>query len=798
MDNTIKNEKRESENNNKHMECLQNDNDKNVNNNFKFIENNGTNEIKKELYRNDMYNDGIINFDINNEYFFRNLNNMNECQFFKYTLFDKNDNVFDHINNKDNTDYNKYFYKFENLIIFNYDFTLISKIEDFYQSNRYKIFDINKKKKKEIFYHLYYIYIYYRDILFLLKFVFTLNFCENTKYKFLKRRENTYKKKYKDMRVPYINLHMEQGGDKKGNHENIQHRKNNEVDIVYNNRVEDIRENMNEPIKNGYADTYGNIYGHTHNNYHNYHNNNNNINNDMTLCSRSVLQKSKQISLLNNPTFSSNIDETFMDSASDVNDYDIDNNKRVQPHFYDICEHIKKPPNNGVNNIYSNNNLYGDDNMNYPTSSTGKGTPRRLFEGSNNDGNNSVILSKSEYVRKKRLRYLEGNDSDFVEDLKTNIEDELYDKYKTYFVKNVYSMRKLFKIALEGSEEKVIKKIYDLGRSDAHLWLFVEYLNVGIYLYKRIYTIYIKLLTVFESLIYLTNINKKKKKVDISTFLASIEYAVIYVNGNPFDLFKFCNLLVLCYTYYSMPYVKAQTSVLNNNDDHKLGTVYDKNIMNKESVHANGISKELIKNDKTSEKLRKKDEQKKMKKIKKNSTSSIDMDINNYEKGKIDVRQNIDYNNKKEDNVNSDHIIKRKNRIKKTNKQRNNKEKLKRSISLPLNLKRTVVKIINLKNKINLNKNIIDAINNDILKGTPYEHIYTHSNFWIYSSSDESDTYNCSNDYYLNNVDHGSKEFDNIFDQMSDELDNFSRISNFFKTFKNLDNSLSLSGYFGF
>ncbi|ETW27599.1 hypothetical protein PFFCH_05049, partial [Plasmodium falciparum FCH/4] len=251
-------------------------------------------------------------------------------------------------------------------------------------------------------------------------------------------------------------------------------------------------------------------------------------------------------------------------------------------------------------------------------------------------------------------------------------------------------------------------------------------------------------------------------------------------------------------TYYSMPYVKAQTSVLNNNDDHKLGTVYDKNIMNKESVHANGISKELIKNDKTSEKLRKKDEQKKMKKIKKNSTSSIDMDINNYEKGKIDVRQNIDYNNKKEDNVNSDHIIKRKNRIKKTNKQRNNKEKLKRSISLPLNLKRTVVKIINLKNKINLNKNIIDAINNDILKGTPYEHIYTHSNFWIYSSSDESDTYNCSNDYYLNNVDHGSKEFDNIFDQMSDELDNFSRISNFFKTFKNLDNSLSLSGYFGF
>ncbi|SOV73798.1 conserved Plasmodium protein, unknown function [Plasmodium sp. gorilla clade G3] len=799
MDSTIKNEKTENENNNKHMECLQNDNDKNIDNNLMYIEYNRTNELKKELYRNDMYNGGIINFDINNEYFFRNLNNMNDRKFFKYTLFDKNDNVFDHINNKDNIDYNKYFYKFENLIIFNYDFTLIKKIEDFYKSNRYKIFDINKKKKKEIFYHLYYIYIYYRDILFLLKFVFTLNFCEKTKYKFFKKRKYPYKKKYKDMKAPYINLHMEQRGDKEENYENSQYNKNNDVDIIYN-RVDKIRENMNEHIKNGYANIYGNIYGHTNNN----NNNNNNINDDMISYNKSALEKGKQINLLKNLTFSSNIDETFMDSASDVNDYDIDN-KRVQPHFYDICEHIKKPHNNGINNnIYNNKNLYVDDSMNYPTSSIGKGTPRRLFEELNNDGNNSIILSKFEYLRKKRLKYVEGNDSDFVENLKTNIEDDLYDNYKTYFVKNVYSMRKLFKIALEGSEEKVIKKIYDLGRSDAHLWLFVEYLNVGIYLYKRIYTIYIKLLTVFESLIYITNINKKKKKMDISTVLSSIEYAIIYVNGNPFDIFKFCNLLVLCYTYYSIPNMKVQTSVLNNNHDNKLGSVHDKNIINKETLRENDISRKLTKNDNTHEKLRKKDEQKEKKNIKKNgTTSSIDMDINNYEKGNIDVRQNIDNNNNnnnnnKERNVNSDDIIKRKNRIKKINKQRNSKEKLKRSISLPLNLKRTVVKIINLKNKINLNKNIIDAINNDILKGTPYEHIYTHSNFWIYSSSDESDTYNCSNDYYVNNVDHGSKEFDNIFDQMSDELDNFSRISNFFKTFKNLDNSLSLSGYFGF
>ncbi|KEG00551.1 hypothetical protein YYE_04735 [Plasmodium vinckei vinckei] len=107
----------------------------------------------------------------------------------------------------------------------------------------------------------------------------------------------------------------------------------------------------------------------------------------------------------------------------------------------------------------------------------------------------------------------------------------------------------------------------------------------------------------------------------------------------------------------------------------------------------------------------------------------------------------------------------------------------------------------NLRNKINLNKNIIEGINNNFLKNTPYEHIYSHTNFWLYSSSeDSSDEHKKNmNEFWMSNNKNPNTQFDDIFDEISEEMDTFSVISNFIKTFKNMDsNNLNLSGYFGF
>eukprot|EP00366_Plasmodium_knowlesi_P000352 XP_002257849.1 hypothetical protein, conserved in Plasmodium species [Plasmodium knowlesi strain H] len=143
------------------------------------------------------------------------------------------------------------------------------------------------------------------------------------------------------------------------------------------------------------------------------------------------------------------------------------------------------------------------------------------------------------------------------------------------------------------------------------------------------------------------------------------------------------------------------------------------------------------------------------------------------------------------------------NRVSKTKQkkgnQRDGKERKPRSISLPIDLHKTVLKMRHLRGKIKLNENIIDGINREILIGTPYEHIYTHSNFWIYSSSDESDGRNpCDNGFYLNSGDATDSCFDSVFDDLLDEADGFSKISSFFRTFRNMDGNLGLSGYFGF
>ncbi|EUD69921.1 hypothetical protein YYG_04795 [Plasmodium vinckei petteri] len=50
------------------------------------------------------------------------------------------------------------------------------------------------------------------------------------------------------------------------------------------------------------------------------------------------------------------------------------------------------------------------------------------------------------------------------------------------------------------------------------------------------------------------------------------------------------------------------------------------------------------------------------------------------------------------------------------------------------------------------------------------------------------------NEFWMSNNKNPNTLFDDIFDEISEEMDTFSVISNFFKTFKNMDsNNLNLS-----
>ncbi|CRG94389.1 conserved Plasmodium protein, unknown function [Plasmodium gallinaceum] len=670
----------------------------------------------KEIYNNEMnnnkiYNNVIISNDINSFSFFRNLKCVNKMNYFKYRFHKNGENLLDSINNNNNLNYIKYFYSFENLLIFNYDYSLIKKICGFYVMNKNKIYEMNKKKKKDIFLLLYHIYIYYTDILFLLKFVFMINFNEKTKYKFFKKREKQNNKNNKKVKK--------------------------DIGI---SRIE-----------------------------------------------RKNLFNQNSITYISDSNMCKNID-SFFDSKCEPSNGGETDNKIVK---------INKNPEN-LNNIYIDYIDKKKKNENnketkYEKHVNEKNEKEKIKKGRYN------LLLKTECLKQKNIRYTESNDNDFIEELKTDINENLYNNYQTYFIKNVFSMRKLFKIALEGADENVIKKIYDLGRSNAYLWLYVEYLNVGIFLYKKIYMIYLKLISAFESLLNLTNLNKKKKKNEFINLSASNENVLIYVNENAYSLLDFCNFLVLCYSYYNYPKNDAAFTINNRKDKHNNFNFISSIFKIDKKNYKDSFSDNVFKNhsDKSINSYgNHKDYKNKGDYFDKDNEIACINTTNSYRsKNKLNTNEKFKLNG-------NNNKLKINEKLNKENldtvSTKNKRLKIRRSISLPLNLKKTVMKINNLKNKININKNIIDGINNEILKGTPYEHIYTHSNFWIYSSSDESEINDFNNDYYFNNTDNTIKEFDNIFEKIPSELDHFSKISNFFKNFKNIDNNLNLSGYFGF
>ncbi|VTZ67092.1 patatin-like phospholipase, putative [Plasmodium chabaudi chabaudi] len=630
------------------------------------------------------------------------------------------DNFLNRIKKRDTNENNKLedqkhednLFKVNNFLIFNNNYARVNNLEEYIYLNKKNILEINIKNKNEIISNIYSIYVCYCDVISLLKFVLNINFCEKTKYRYLKKTKGL-KKKIEQM-----------ARDKKMKQKNVNHTSINKFNSDSNIAWADIDSQFFDE----------NI------------NNNNNV--DTT----------KE---MNNPSFSN----SFSNRTTTFEDWLVQDSYEIENSIF-----TEKREDEEDQEFYKNKK---DGKMS--ESEKVKDNSEYLLQGRKNKMTSSY--SDTEYKKKKKKKIdnkkHETNMDNFLKDFKTNINPELFDTYNTYFIKNKFPIRKLIRMLLEGTNDKNIKKLYDMGRSDTYMWLYLEYINMSIYLFKKVYSIYLNMIYNFQSLLYLTNMDLKKKKYEVSNILNSVENVILYVNGVEFNLFSLCRYI---------SFFLNSTGIFGVNFASFLNRQY-KNVCvrnDKKASLSRRLSckllgtKKLVRFDETNELVGKKNGEKLIKSEKWNKNIG-DRNYNYYEQKMMK---------------------------KKKKKEKRQKGKIAyRSISLPTNLTKTVIKISNLRNKINLNKNIIEGINNNFLKNTPYEHIYSHTNFWLYSSSEDSDDEHKKNmnELWMSNNKNPNIQFDDIFDEISEEMDSFSVISNFFKPFKNMDsNNLNISGYFGF
>ncbi|CAD2097179.1 conserved Plasmodium protein, unknown function [Plasmodium vinckei petteri] len=609
------------------------------------------------------------------------------------------------------------FSKMDNFLIFNNNYARVNRLEEYIHFNKKKILEMNIKNKNEIISNIYSIYVCYCDVISLLKFVLNINFCEKTRYRFLKKTKGSKKKVEKMAK------------DKKIKQKNIKHISINKCNSDSNIACVN--------IDNKFFDE--------------------NINKNM------------DSNEMNNFSFCNNFDNR----SATFEEWLVQERYGIEKSIFN-----EKKEDEEDQAYYKNKK---EDKMS--ESEKVKDNSEYLLLGKTNKM--SISYSDTQYKKRKKKKISnkknETNMDNFLKDFKTNINKELFDTYNTYFIKNKFPIRKLFRMLLEGTNDKNIKKLYDMGRSDTYMWLYLEYINMSIYLFKKVYSIYLNMIYYFQSLLYLTNINLKKKKYEVSNMLNSVENVILYINGVEFNIFSLCRYISFFLNSSGIFGVNF-ASFLNRQDKNVCVRNDKKASLSRRLSCENLGTKKIVNFDETNELVGKKNGEKLIKnnkgliKPEKWIKKIADRTYNYYEKKMI--------------------------KKKKKKKDKRQKGKITyRSISLPTNLKKTVLKISNLRNKINLNKNIIEGINNNFLKNTPYEHIYSHTNFWLYSSSeDSSDEHKKNmNEFWMSNNKNPNTLFDDIFDEISEEMDTFSVISNFFKTFKNMDsNNLNLSGYFGF
>ncbi|KJP87327.1 hypothetical protein AK88_03007 [Plasmodium fragile] len=649
-----------------------------------------------------------------------------------------------------------------NLLLFNHDCGVINNPDVFVKTNWNKIVTMNDQRRSEICSHLHEMDKLYRDMLFLQRFVFSINFSEQTKYKFFRKGSDNG---------------AAEGAAKTAGVEETPWESPTKEKIT--GQMSPTKEKVRTRVCNRDG-------GEGH---------------QRTICT--------------------SIEEMFVYGSmqrgvSSVNQVDTEGNDRT------VMGGRGKVP---------------------PTSEEEDWTRRR---------NGSDVLPERRSTKERRAEMMmhDGSPENFVEDVETNIDKKLYNNDRTYFIKNVFSMRKLLKMAFEGANDKMIRKIYDMGRSDTYLWLYTEYLNVCIFCFKKVYLLYVKLVSVFESLLGITSLSKrrKKRKHDVSAILSSVEKFVLYVNGRALNMFELCNFVYVCVGGGEGASGRAGADVVEQVTRDAIGgkrsspcAVHTERWGEGKQVESEGAKRET-KEEATEERPNEENA----------SNASLAKCERQHVHEGTPVQDPSPHRHLEDAEVCSGHHLSRKGKrgigrfkrkgkgkgtesekiIKPSGEEKENvphqisntrkvirdshpsrvsktkqkkgiekgvKERKQRSISVPVDLHKTVLKMHHLKGKIKLNKNIIDGINKEILTGSPYEHIYTHSNFWIYSSSDESDGKNlCGNGFYLNSADVAGSSFDSVFDDLSDEADGFSKISNFFRTFRNMDGNLGLSGYFGF
>ncbi|CAA9986663.1 conserved Plasmodium protein, unknown function [Plasmodium knowlesi strain H] len=656
----------------------------------------------------------------------------------------------------------------KNLLLFNHDCGFINRVDEFVKTNENKITMMNEQRRSEICSHLYEIDELYKEMLFLQRFVFSINFSDQTKYKFLRKGSNG---KVEGSKC---------GGCTK-----------EELVGQMSARKERVR---------------------------------------MTGCHRTGREGVER-------TICTSIEEMFVYGSMERK---ISNVEMVTTEMIDnkLTEDMQKV------------SLKSEDDW----------TRRRR-------GSDIFPEGRSPQQMRNEVSMHDDSPDNFVDDVETSIDKKLYDNDRTYFVKNVFSMRKLLKMAFEGADDKVIRKIYDLGRSDTYLWLYIEYLNVCIFCFRKVYLLYVKLVSVFASLLGITNLSKRRRRMRNdggSAMLSSVDKFILYVNGRAFNMFELCNFVYVClgggvgslgsvaggegssqmnlvqavgdvgdvgeeltrdafrrkwssgYTVHvdrggegKKLKAKREPTEEQEDEDSASGTTLAKRerqqipegtLAHHHLEDAQGVDGKVCHEHQSSRKCKRGSEYLKGKgkgKGKEKEERSGNCQIRNPSG---DEKENQAHRSR-----NTGRVMRgfHPNRVSKTKQkkgnQRDGKERKPRSISLPIDLHKTVLKMRHLRGKIKLNENIIDGINREILIGTPYEHIYTHSNFWIYSSSDESDGRNpCDNGFYLNSGDATDSCFDSVFDDLLDEADGFSKISSFFRTFRNMDGNLGLSGYFGF
>ncbi|EUD66727.1 hypothetical protein C922_02712 [Plasmodium inui San Antonio 1] len=712
-----------------------------------------------------------------------------------------------------------------NLLLFNQGCGVIKNLDEFVKTNWSKIASMNEQRKSEICSHLHEMDQLYRDMLFLQRFGFSINFSEHTKYKFLRKR----KKGAVEGEARSAGL---AAGLAAGSAAGVEETKwESPTKVALTGQIPSTK----EPV--------------------------------MIPGSHRAAGEGQQT------TICTSIEEMLVYGSMEM---EISGVGKVSTQRID----------------------------NKMTEGMPKG-PRKSEEHCTRRRRGSDIVSGRSSTKQMptEVTMHDGSPDNFVDDVETNIDEKLYDNDRTYFVKNVFSIRKLLKMAFEGADDKMIRRIYDMGRSDTYLWLYTEYLNVCIFCFKKVYLLYVKLVSLFDSLLGITSLSRRRRKNDVGAMLSSVEKFVLYVNGKAFNMFELCRLVYVCFgggggasgatadtaartaadTTAAKPAAKAADAGAGtgegtppSREDSSPMTVVEavadvvepardairRSRFSRCAVHKEGWGE--------GEKVEAKGEAKR-EAMEERPEEDKASDASLAKRGRQHIPEGtpthplhthaLPHHRHLEDaqapdaKVCSGHHLSRKGkrgsdrhkregkgrgkrkenekirnpsgeakenlphqssntgkvmrgflhpgRVSKTKQkkdmQKGPKERRPRSISLPVDLRKTVLKLHHLKGKIKLNKNIIDGINREILTGTPYEHIYTHSNFWIYSSSDESDGKNlCGNGFYLNSEDATGSWFDSVFDDLSDEADGFSRISTFFRTFRNMDGNLGLSGYFGF